>query len=169
MGAMTSLTVPVHMRFGDIDSYGHANNVIQLQYLEDARVRLSETPIHGIDGVPDGTTFRQLTGARLTVVGRQEVEYTAQLHYRLQPVQVRIWVSNIGATSYVLNYHLQDQDGDQGQDGGTIFAMAQSTTVQIGRESGRPERLSPEQIAFLNAYSGEPVHFRRRPEHPQAG
>lgn len=146
------------MRFGDIDSYGHANNVVQLQYLEDARVRLSEMPIHGIDGIEDGLSFRKLTGTRLTVVGRQEVEYTAQLHYRLAPIQVRIWVSNIGASSYVLNYELQDHDD------GTTFAVAQSTTVQIGRESGRPERLTEQQIAFLTAYSEEPVQFHRRPE-----
>lgn len=162
MVPMTSLSVPIHMRFSDIDSYGHANNVVQLQYLEDARVRLSEMPIHGLDGIPEGTSFRKLTGQRLTVVGRQEVEYTAQLHYRLEPIEVKIWVSNIGGSSYVLNYHLQDHDA------GTIFAMAQSTTVQIGRESGRPEALSQEQITFLKAYSAQPVHFRRRPEHPQA-
>lgn len=162
MGAMTSLSVPIHMRFSDIDSYGHANNVVQLQYLEDARVRLSEMPIHGLEGIEDGTSFRALTGDRLTVVGRQEVEYTAQLHYRLAPIEVKIWVSNIGGSSYVLNYHLQDHDA------GTVFAMAQSTTVQIGRESGRPEAMSPEQIAFLKKYSAEPVRFRRRPSDGQA-
>lgn len=162
MEDMTSLGVPVHMRFGDIDSFGHVNNVVQLQYLEDARVRLSEMRIEGIEGVPDGTTFRKLTGGHLTVVGRQEVEYTAQLHYRLDPIVAQVWVSHVGRTSYVLNYRLQERDSERG-DGGTVFAVAQSTTVQIDRGTGEPQPLTDEQRRFLAFYQAEPVAFGRRP------
>lgn len=163
MVSMTSLAVPIQMRFADIDSYGHVNNVTQLQYLEDARVRLSATRAQGIEGVPDGVSLGDLSGTRLKVVGRQEVEYLAQLHYRLDPVTVEVWVSHIGATSYVLNYRLCDHPQEESGNDPTVYAIGQSTTVQIGRESGRPERLNEQQRAFLEHYSGDPVTFGRRP------
>lgn len=170
-GCMTSKSFPVHMRFGDIDSYGHANNVIQLQYFEDARVRLSEMPVQGIDGIDGGTTFRTLSDAYLTVVGRQEVEYLSQLYYRLDPIYVQLWTSHIGVASYVLNYRLQERDSTENlsdADGqsrgvGTVYAVAQSTTVQIDRASGRPTPLTDQQRRFLEFYQDEPVMFRRRP------
>ena len=35
---------PLQLRFSDIDSYAHVNNVAFLSYLETARVRLHESP-----------------------------------------------------------------------------------------------------------------------------
>lgn len=157
MGVMTTITIPVQMRFGDIDAYGHANNVIQLQYFEDARIRLSEMTLDDVPGVPAGTTFRQLVGRRLTVIGRQEVEYLAQLRYRTEDLEVEVWASHIGTSSYVLNYRLQEPGG------GTVFAIAQSTTVEVDAQTGRPEAIGPEQRAFLEHHRAEPIAFRRRP------
>lgn len=162
MGGMTTLRIPVQMRFGDIDSYGHANNVIQLQYFEEARVRLSESTLEGVPGVPGGVTFRELVGQRLTVIGRQEVEYLAQLHYRISDIEVEVWASHIGTSSYVLNYRLQDAGG------GTVYAIAQSTTVEIDARTGRPEAFGPEQRAFLEHCSGDPIVFGRRPSETAA-
>lgn len=154
---MASLRIPVQMRFGDIDSYGHINNVIQLQYFEDARIRLSETPVQDATGTASQSTFRDLVGQRLTVIGRQEVEYLAQLHYRLDPIEVEVWASHIGSSSYVLNYRLQEPDG------GTLYAIAQSTTVEIDPTTGRPEPIDEQQRQFLEHFRQAPVVFSRRP------
>ena len=107
---MSSLLIPIQMRFGDIDSYGHVNNVTMLQYLEDARVRLMARPLpeDAAAGVPEGATFRTLLGDLMTVIGRQEVEYTQQLLYRDDPVSVRVWVSSVGGSSFVLDYAVQE-------------------------------------------------------------
>ncbi|WP_144791801.1 thioesterase family protein [Kocuria palustris] len=154
---MNTLTIPIQMRFGDIDSFGHANNVMQLQYFEDARIRLGEMTLEDAPGVPAGTTYREMVGDRLTVIGRQEVEYLQQMNYRTDPVEVEVWASHISKSSYVLNYRLQEQGG------GTVFAIAQSTTVEVDAETGRPEPLGDEQRAFLEHFSGEPTAFKRRP------
>lgn len=154
---MASLRIPVQMRFGDIDSYGHINNVIQLQYFEDARIRLGETPVGDVTGAASGQSFRDLVGQRLTVIGRQEVEYVAQLHYRLDPIEVELWASHIGSSSYVLNYRLQEPCG------ATVYAIAQSTTVEIDATTGRPEPIDEPQRAFLERYRQAPVEFSRRP------
>lgn len=156
---MSSLLIPIQMRFGDIDSYGHVNNVTMLQYLEDARVRLMARPLPegAAAGVPEGATFRTLLGDRLTVIGRQEVEYTEQLLYRADPVSVRVWVSSVGGSSFVLDYAVQEEDGSR------VYAVAQTVVVVLDRASGRPVRLDEVQRSLLEHWSDAPTRFARRP------
>ena len=159
-----SVLIPVQMRFGDIDSYGHVNNVVMLQYLEDARVRLLAGPLpEGAGGdLPAGATFRTLAGDRLTVIGRQEIEYREQLLYRPEPVTVRVWVSSVGGSSFVLDYAVQEEDGSR------TYAVAQTVVVQIDRAAGRPVRLDEDQRTLLEHWSGAPTRFGRRPAAAEA-
>ena len=161
---MSSLLIPIQMRFGDIDSYGHVNNVTMLQYLEDARVRLMARPLPGgaAGGAPEGATFRTLLGDRMTVIGRQEVEYTEQLLYRAEPVFVRVWVSAVGGSSFVLDYAVQEEDGSR------VYAVAQTVVVVIDRDSGRPVRLDDTQRSLLEQWSDAPTRFARRPAPAEA-
>ncbi len=157
---MSSLLIPIQMRFGDIDSYGHVNNVTMLQYLEDARVRLMGRPLpeDAVAGLPADTTFRTLVGEdRQTVIGRQEAEYTEQLLYRPEPVFVRVWVSSVGGSSFVLDYAVQEEDGSR------VYAVAQTVVVQIDRATGRPVRLAEDQRNVLGRWADAPVRFARRP------
>ncbi|WP_298585079.1 thioesterase family protein [uncultured Kocuria sp.] len=156
---MSSLLIPIQMRFGDIDSYGHVNNVTMLQYLEDARVRLMSGPLPGgaVAGAPADATFRSLLGDRMTVIGRQEVEYTEQLLYRADPVFVRVWVSSVGGSSFVLDYAVQEEDGSR------VYAVAQTVVVVIDRSTGRPERLDEAPRSALAQWSDASTRFARRP------
>lgn len=156
---MSSLLIPIQMRFGDIDSYGHVNNVTVLQYLEDARVRLMARPLPqgAAAGAPSGATFRTLVGDRQTVIGRQEIEYSEQLLYRPDPVFVRVWVSSVGGSSFVLDYAVQEEDGSR------VYAVAQTAVVQIDRGTGRPVRLDEAQRDLLEQWSDAPTRFARRP------
>lgn len=72
--------VTVHIRWRDIDNYGHVNNAVYLNYLEECRDRLVEE-LFGTDDAWDfvlahvGIDFReQLTQADGDVVVRCEVE-----------------------------------------------------------------------------------------------
>jgi acyl-CoA thioester hydrolase len=156
---MSSLLIPIQMRFGDIDSYGHVNNVTMLQYLEDARVRLMSRALSegAAAGIPEGASFRSLLGERQTVIGRQEIEYTEQLLYRPEPVFVRVWVSSVGGSSFVLDYSVQEEDGSR------VYAVAQTAVVQIDRGTGRPVRLDGTQRELLEQWSDAPTRFARRP------
>ena len=156
---MSSLLIPIQMRFGDIDSYGHVNNVTMLQYLEDARVRLMSRalPEDAAAGIPEGASFRSLLGERQTVIGRQEIEYTEQLLYRPGPVFVRVWVSSVGGSSFVLDYAVQEEDGS------CVYAVAQTVVVQIDRGTGRPVRLDGTQRELLGQWVDAPTRFARRP------
>ncbi|MEO6529986.1 MAG: thioesterase family protein, partial [Specibacter sp.] len=50
----SGIQISQQIRFGDIDSYNHVNNVVFLQYLEDARVQLTYSEL------PEGGTFQDL-------------------------------------------------------------------------------------------------------------
>lgn len=145
-------TFPLQLRFGDEDSYGHVNNVRFLQFLEDARISLMSV-------VEDGGSFLELIDAdHYTLVGRQEIEYLAQLNFHTAPVGIDLWVTGVGGSSFELGYAIRDRIGVEGS---TTCAIATTTMVLVSRTTGRPVRLSAEQRALLTSWSGPAVPFRR--------
>ncbi|MDQ6754647.1 MAG: acyl-CoA thioesterase [Actinomycetota bacterium] len=160
------IQIPLQIRFGDIDSYGHVNNVTFLQYLEDARVQLIHTPLGRAAGAGAGPeqTFNDLIGVELfTLVGRHEIEYLAPLLFRPEPVFVNIWVTNMGGSSFEFGYTVAEGDNS------VIYAQASSGIVMVDRLSGRPVRLSGPQRHALETWLGGPVRFRRRPAAANVG
>jgi len=147
-----AIQIPIQVRFGDIDAYDHVNNVVYLQYLEDARVQLTHAPL------PDGGTFSGLVDADcFTLVGRNEIEYLAPIPFRTEPIFVNIWVSQVGGSSFEFAYTVTEQDAS------VVYAQAVSSMVLVSRTTGRPVRLAGAQRAALDNWRGEPVKFRRRP------
>jgi acyl-CoA thioester hydrolase len=154
------IQIPLQIRFGDIDSYGHVNNVTYLQYLEDARVQLTHTPLGQAAGAGAGPeqTFHDLVGLDLfTLVGRHEIEYLAPLVFRPEPVYVNIWVTRLGGSSFEFGYTVTEKDGS------VVYAQASSSMVLVSRSTGRPVRLDGPQRHALETWLGEDVPFRRRP------
>ncbi|MCQ9163902.1 MULTISPECIES: thioesterase family protein [unclassified Arthrobacter] len=159
-----AIQIPLQVRFGDIDAYNHVNNVVYLQYLEDARVRLIRTPF--AEDVPPGSaaSFNDLiTDDLFTLVGRNEIEYLAPIAFRTDPVLVNIWVTNVGGSSFDFGYTITDADTS------VVFAQAATSMVLVSRATGRPVRLTGAQRAALETWRGGPVHFRRRPAELPAG
>lgn len=172
---------PIQLRFSDIDSYGHVNNVTFLSLLETARVQLHELPEAeaeaearaakddggaGTGGsVPSsagsdtagGATLRDLSGAgNYTLVGRQEIEYLAPLLYRPEPVYVGVRVTDLGRSSFELGYTVAERDES------TVYAVAATTMILASRETGRPVALPEAYRQSLEQYRGAEVPFRRR-------
>ena len=119
---MASRMIPVHLRWGDMDAFGHVNNVAFVQYLEDARVsflaQAGYTPV--IDG------FAQ-------IVAHHEVDYLGQLAYRDTPVPCEVWVDSIRNSSYVIGYEMRDED--------KVYLRAKTTLVCFDFENSRPVRI----------------------------
>ncbi|WP_139005424.1 acyl-CoA thioesterase [Arthrobacter crystallopoietes] len=148
---------PLQLRFSDIDSYAHVNNVAFLSYLETARVRLHESP-SGISTNDGGQpSVRELAGAEnFTLVGRQEIEYLAPLLFRPEPVYVSVWVAGIGRSSFELGYVVSEEDESK------TFAVGATTMVLVNRDSGRSVALPGQYRAALERRRGPEVPFRRR-------
>lgn len=150
---------PIQLRFGDEDSNGHVNNVRYVQFLEEARVRLSLLPLEPAgsqEPAAEAETFRSVTRqAGSTVVARQEIEYLTPLTYHQDPVWIEIWVSALGGSSFSYGFRIMDEDA------GTVYAVAEAAMVMVRRESGRPEQLTDRQRAILGSWAGGRVPFRR--------
>ncbi|MFC4911367.1 acyl-CoA thioesterase [Actinomadura gamaensis] len=123
-----------HLRFGDIDSQGHVNNVKFLGYLEDARlemfhsdpVRKGEEPIRGM------------------VVARHEIDYVTPLLPTVDPIRVETWITQARAASFTLAYEVRDDEN--------VYARATSVLVAFDVENNRLRRFTPYERDFIARY-----------------
>jgi YbgC/YbaW family acyl-CoA thioester hydrolase len=89
------------MRWADMDLQGHVNNVIYVDYLQEARVDMLR-----VHAAREGTD--QL--AEALVVVHHEVHYRAPLTYQFQPVSIECWVTDIRAASFTMAYEVFHED-----------------------------------------------------------
>lgn len=123
------------LRWADMDSFGHVNNVIYLRYLEQARVDwMFETAREaGVEKFSLGT-----------VVARHEIDYKRPLLYRAEPVRVDIWVTKINIASFVCAYEVRDED--------VVYATAKTTLVPYDLAGQCPRRLDAQERFYLERY-----------------
>lgn len=117
---------PVHVRFSDVDVYGHVNNVKYFEYFQEARIRLL-TALGREDG----------SGGMHLVVAQTDVDYKVPILFRAQPYLCRTWVSHVGRTSAVFESVMYDDD--------RVLARARVVLVCIDTATGRPTRV-PDQF-----------------------
>jgi acyl-CoA thioester hydrolase len=122
---VAALTIPVQLRWGDMDIFKHINNVAYVRYLEDARVAL----LANAGFAPDLDGFGQL-------VVRHEIDYVKPLVFQPEPIEMSVWIESMGNTSYVIGYSLHD--GEIG------YLRAKTTMVCMDMERGRPGRIPAE-------------------------
>jgi acyl-CoA thioester hydrolase len=111
---------PVHVRFSDVDAYGHVNNVKYFEYLQEARISL-------LAGV--GRDLSEAPG-RSMVVAQTDVDYRRPILFRAEPYDCRSWVTRIGTTSMTIESEIRD--------GESVLARARVVTVWFDPETQRP-------------------------------
>jgi acyl-CoA thioester hydrolase len=82
------------------------------------------------------------------VVVRHEVQYLAPLVFRMAPVHVELWVTEIRAASFTLAYEVFDET----EDGRRVYLRARSVLTPYLFETERPRRLTPEERAVLQRF-----------------
>ena len=127
------------MRWADMDLLGHVNNVVYVDYLQEARVDMLRT--HG----PAVQTGELAEGV---VVVRHEVHYLAPLTFRFRPVSIECWVTEIRAASFTMAYEVF-QETDEGR---RVYLRATTVLTPYVFSSERPRRLSDEEKAALKAF-----------------
>lgn len=96
---------PVHVRFSDVDGYGHVNNVTFVEYLQEARIAVISRLFGEVPG----------SGGRASVVvGGIDVDYRRQLTSRPEPYDAWTRVVAMGRTSLVLGTEVVDLAADDG-------------------------------------------------------
>jgi acyl-CoA thioester hydrolase len=130
------------LRWADMDSFGHVNNVVFLRYLEEARIDFMFRLAPG-DGSPS------FSGG--SVVARHEIDYKVPLVHRYEPVIVETWVTDIRAAALTVAYEVKDAAGE----GQIVYARASTVVAPYDLEAGRPRRITAEERSFLRKYVDE--------------
>jgi len=117
-----TFTHPVLVRWSDIDSYDHVNNVRYFDYLQEARIAfLSE--ILGTTG--------DLFADHPCVLVSQTVDYLRPILLRHPPYDVDVWIDSVGTTSYTLGSRIVDR----GRETEDVYAKAESVVVTVDAET----------------------------------
>jgi acyl-CoA thioester hydrolase len=117
-----SFSVPIQVRFSDIDGYLHVNNGIYFNYFEHARAEF-------LFRVCEWDIFK--TG---TVVANINIDYRIPIHAEDTP-EAYVKCTKIGNTSFVLEQVLlgKSKEGEY-----KIFAQASTTMVFVDMKTMRP-------------------------------
>jgi acyl-CoA thioester hydrolase len=123
------------VRWEDLDAFRHVNNVVFVEYFQEARVDLA---------IKSG--IGRLTPHEGTVVGRQEIDYRRPVPLRTKPLEIDTWVTRIGNSSYGVAYEVRD--------GETVCATGSSTQIAFDLTTGKTRRLLDRERALLEEYHG---------------
>ncbi|HEX8781272.1 MAG TPA: thioesterase family protein, partial [Nocardioides sp.] len=91
---------PVHVRFSDVDVYGHVNNVKYFEFFQEARIQMMARLGRDLGG----------SGDVGMVVAQTDVDYRVPILFRERPYDAWSWVSHVGTTSVVFETAICDGD-----------------------------------------------------------
>ncbi|TCC55269.1 acyl-CoA thioesterase [Kribbella pittospori] len=129
-------THPVLVRWSDIDSYDHVNNVRYFDYLQEARIAF----LGEVLGVT-GDVFAEHS----VVLVSQTVDYLRPIMLRHPPYDVDVWVDAVGTTSYTLGSWIVDRSGESED----VYAKAVSVLVATDPDTHAKRPLSASERAAL--------------------
>ncbi|GAA1599698.1 thioesterase family protein [Kribbella sancticallisti] len=121
-------THPVLVRWSDIDSYDHVNNVRYFDYLQEARILFLASVV--------GADAEDYFSKYPCVLASQTVDYLRPILLRHPPYDVDVWVEAVGSTSYTLGSRIVDRGGETE----IVYAKAVSVIVAVdaGTQAKRP-------------------------------
>ena len=117
---------PVHVRFSDVDVYGHTNNVKYFEYFQESRIRL-------FDRLWDGVGEDERPPV---VVAQTDVDYAVPILFRPEPYDTWSRVAEVGSTSMTIEAEICDGD--------TVLSRARVVVVFVDRRTHQAARPAPE-------------------------
>jgi acyl-CoA thioester hydrolase len=128
------------LRWADMDTLGHVNNVVYVDYLQEARVDMLRVhaPVQGGEELAEGV-----------VVVRHEVEFVHPLVFRFEPVRIETWVTEVRAATFTMAYEILDEtpEGER-----RVYARAKSVLTPFVFAQERPRRISAEEREVLGRF-----------------
>ena len=103
---------PLTVRWSDLDSYGHVNNVKYYDYIQEARINLV---VSTLGWQPED----------VWMVVRQDLEYLKPIDFRSEPYEVGTAVVALGSRSFTLAVEIRDPASR------TVFATALTVVVGV--------------------------------------
>jgi len=139
------------LRWADLDLLGHVNNVIYVDYLQEARIDMLR--VHA----PDRRTDELADGL---VVVRHEVQYSAPLLFRAEPVMIESWVTEVRAASFTMAYEIFDETPT----GRVVYLRATTVLTPFVFATERPRRITSAEREVLERFLEPAGPVRSRPE-----
>jgi len=125
----------IPLRWGDMDSYQHVNNVSWAVYVQEARARMFAFHLRG-------TPAESLLGA--LVVARVRISYLRPLIVRPEPLIAQTWISEMRAASITVECELHDEHFDGG-----AYCTASTVLAPFDFAADRLRRLTEGERAAL--------------------
>ncbi|WP_427015732.1 acyl-CoA thioesterase [Pseudarthrobacter sp. P1] len=154
-GGAGPLVLNVPMRWGDMDAYGHINNVEVLRILEEARIHAFGPPAGtGLPGLEvDLPVFNDLPEGTQALVVEHRVKYLSALNYRNVPARIEVWISAVKGASFTVAYAIFDPVT------GAKCVLAETVLAFFNPTLGTLLRISAAKKALLEPLRGE-ANFR---------
>ncbi|HYM40122.1 MAG TPA: thioesterase family protein [Thermoplasmata archaeon] len=123
---MARFTVQIQMRFRDLDAMGHVNNAVYLTYCELARTQFYlrhafKRSLHDID----------------FILAHVDMDYASAAEWG-DEVEVSVWPSKIGESSFTLSYELRDNKS------GRVLATSSSVQVAYDYDKKKTKPIPPD-------------------------
>lgn len=129
----------VPLQWGDMDAFGHINNVVYIQWFESARIDLIASYNADVSMKPSGV------GPILAAV---RCNYKRQLHFP-DTVHVGSRIERIGRTSVDIGHAVFSEQLQQ------VAATGTSVVVIFDYASNRPQRIPQSLIDQMEVFSAE--------------
>jgi len=113
-----------YVRWDDLDAFGHVNNAVYLTYAQEARFAWS--------------------GILEMVVARAEVDFIAPIYDGDTFLDIELWVSAIGNSSFTMTYELKMK--------GELVARVKTVQVTVDMSTKKSKPIGDDQRAFLTKY-----------------
>lgn len=127
-------THQIQLRFSDLDAMGHVNNARYLSYIEDARIGLLRQIIDTMDEqAPPGL-----------ILARSEIDHRRPITLSTEPLQVDVWVADVGRKSFTLEYDVRQA--------GQVAAQARSVMVAFDYATASARPLNSQERADLERW-----------------
>jgi acyl-CoA thioester hydrolase len=136
---MPAATVELHLRWSDVDAYGHVNNVAIVGLLEQARVHAFWSDASPV--LPPLTSASDVW----VLVADIQVKYRGVIDHRTEPIHAEVSVVKCAGASFVIAYRLL-VDGEE-------CVTATTTMALVDGETGLPMRIGAELRARLLAFA----------------
>ena len=130
-----------HVRWDDVDAFGHVNNAKYLTYVQEARVEMlwrSRTDI-GLEPILSDM-----------VVAHAEVDFLLAIYEGAIDIDCIIWIGKIGGASFEMFYELKSPAG--------LHARLKTVQVAVDVATKKSRRLSDAEREHLLQYQELDAH-----------
>lgn len=121
----------IHVRFADLDAYGHVNNAVFFTYLETARTNVFREVFNSL-----------MQRGVLLIVVKAECDYLKPITLT-DSVYVSFNISGKGKTSFNIEYEINDGAS-------TTYATAKTTMVCLDNNSDKPIKVPEELSRYIS-------------------